>query len=87
MSIPIDALAYQSKAARAWLKWSQDDLAMRANLSRSTIAAFESNKRLPRHNDLAAIFKAFADEGMCFDYEAPVAPRFESVVTVRRLPI
>jgi len=48
----------QSRAARAWLEWSQDDLAKRANVSLSTIRDFEKGRRTPIANNLDAIQRA-----------------------------
>lgn len=56
----------QSRAARAWLEWSQEDLSARANVSLSTVRDFEKGKRTPIKNNLEAIFRAFADEGVSF---------------------
>jgi len=45
----------QSRAARAWLEWSQEDLAQRAHVSLSTIRDFEKGRRVPIKNNLDAI--------------------------------
>ena len=54
----------QSRAARGWLDWTQDDLAKRANLSLSTVRDFEKGRRVPIGNNLTAIRKAIEDGGL-----------------------
>lgn len=45
----------QSRAARAWLEWSQEDLAKRAHVALSTVHDFEKGRRVPIKNNLDAI--------------------------------
>jgi transcriptional regulator with XRE-family HTH domain len=54
----------QSRAARGWLDWSQEDLARRANVSLSTIRDFEKGKRTPIGNNLLAIRRALEGGGI-----------------------
>jgi transcriptional regulator with XRE-family HTH domain len=54
----------QSRAARAWLNWSQDELAKRASVSVSTIKDFERGERTPIRNNLEALRQAFAAAGV-----------------------
>lgn len=54
----------QSRAARGWLDWSQDDLAKRANVSLSTVRDFEKGRRTPIGNNLQAIERALTEAGM-----------------------
>ncbi|WP_434055103.1 MAG: helix-turn-helix transcriptional regulator [Roseibium sp.] len=56
----------QCRAARAWLGWSQDDLAERAKCARRTIAAFEQEKSVPFDRTLRDIQKALEDAGITF---------------------
>lgn len=56
----------QCKAARALLGWNQSRLAKAANLSLSTIADFDINKRQPIPNNMAAIRRAFIEAGIKF---------------------
>jgi transcriptional regulator with XRE-family HTH domain len=56
----------QSRAARALIEWSQEELAANANLSLSTIRDFEKSRRLPHVNNLAAIRRALEDAGVVF---------------------
>ncbi|WP_209883156.1 helix-turn-helix domain-containing protein [Azospirillum soli] len=54
----------QSRAARGWLDWSQDDLAKRANVSLSTVRDFEKGRRVPIANNLEAIKRALESGGI-----------------------
>ena len=54
----------QCRAARAWLNWSQDDLADRAHVSQSTVRDFERGRRTPIANNLDALRRAFDENGV-----------------------
>lgn len=54
----------QSRAARGWLDWSQDDLAKKANVSLSTVRDFEKGRRTPIANNLEAMERALAVAGI-----------------------
>ncbi len=54
----------QSRAARAWLDWSQEDLAQRANVSLSTVRDFEKGRRVPIKNNMDAIERALSSAGV-----------------------
>ena len=54
----------QSRAARGWLDWSQEELAKRANVSLSTVRDFEKGRRIPIANNLAAMRAALENAGM-----------------------
>ena len=56
----------QCRAARAWLAWSQEDLAKLAGVSLSTLRDFEGGKRTPSKNNLKAIQSALESEGVAF---------------------
>jgi transcriptional regulator with XRE-family HTH domain len=56
----------QSRAARALLDWSQDQLAAAAHLGQSTIRDFEKGRRVPTHNNLAAMRRAMEEAGVQF---------------------
>ena len=63
----------QSRAARGWLDWTQDELAQKARTSLSTIRDFEKGRRIPIANNLDAIRRAFEAHGvkMLFDGDRP----------------
>ena len=48
----------QSRAARAWLNWSQSDLADRANVSLATVTNFEIGRRTLQRATLTAMRRA-----------------------------
>ena len=73
----------QSRAARAWLEWSQTDLAKRANLSLSTVRDFEKGRRTPISNNIEAIRRAFEAEGVDFINDAKGKPTGIGVGTKR----
>lgn len=56
----------QSRAARALLDWSQDQLASASHLGLSTVRDFEKGRRVPSHNNLAAMVRALEDAGLQF---------------------
>jgi transcriptional regulator with XRE-family HTH domain len=56
----------QSRAARGLLGWTQQSLADAANVSLTTIQFFETNKREPIPNNLAAIRRALEAAGVEF---------------------
>lgn len=57
----------ESRAARALLRWTQQELADEANVSLATIQFFESGKRYPITNNEKAIVKAFLSAGVIFE--------------------
>jgi ribosome-binding protein aMBF1 (putative translation factor) len=58
--------AEQCRAARAWLAWSQDDLAKTSGVGLSTLRDFEGGKREPIANNRKAIQAALEREGFGF---------------------
>jgi ribosome-binding protein aMBF1 (putative translation factor) len=64
----------QSRAARAWLSWSQQELARRAQLSLSTVRDFEKGRRMPIKNNLAALERAIEAAGIRPTTDAGGAP-------------
>jgi transcriptional regulator with XRE-family HTH domain len=56
----------QSRAARALLAWSQQDLATNANIATSTVADFERGRRTPVPQNAEAMRAAFERAGISF---------------------
>jgi transcriptional regulator with XRE-family HTH domain len=56
----------QSRAARALIEWSQEDLAKAAHLGLSTIRDFEKGRRIPSHNNMLGIKTALEEAGVRF---------------------
>jgi ribosome-binding protein aMBF1 (putative translation factor) len=59
-------LPEQSRAARAWLDWSQGELAAKASVSLSTVRDFEKGRRVPIANNLTAMKAALESGGISF---------------------
>lgn len=57
----------QCRAARAWLGWSQDNLAKVAGVALSTIRDFERGDREPMLQNIEAIQHALEDGGIQFE--------------------
>jgi transcriptional regulator with XRE-family HTH domain len=56
----------KSRAARSLLGWSQQKLADSAGVALATVQFFETDKREPISNNLAAIRRALEDAGVEF---------------------
>ena len=56
----------QSRAARGLVEWSQSELAVKSNLSESTIRDFEKGRRVPSVNNLTAVKSALESAGVVF---------------------
>jgi len=54
----------QSRAARGWLGWSQEEFARQANVALRTVAAFERGGQMPRPNNIAAMCRAIEAAGI-----------------------
>ena len=71
---PVMLAPEQSRAGRAWLEWSQEDLAMRANVSLSTVRDFEKGRRVPIGNNLLALAAALKHGGVTPTYDEQGRP-------------
>lgn len=58
----------QCRSARAWLGWSQTELAEKAKVGQSTVKDFESGKRTPIQATLAAMRAVLEAEGIGFAF-------------------
>jgi transcriptional regulator with XRE-family HTH domain len=56
----------QCRAARAMLRWGQDELATKAGVARATIQDFESDKREPHAGTLVLLRQAIEAGGIEF---------------------
>ena len=56
----------QSRAARGWLDWGQQELASAAGVSLSTVRDFEKGRRDPIPATLAAMRAALEAQGIAF---------------------
>jgi transcriptional regulator with XRE-family HTH domain len=75
----------QCRAARAWLEWSQEDLAERAKVALSTVRDFEKDRREPIANNIVAIQSVLESAGIQFFSEAlgPAGVRYEGRIKER----
>jgi DNA-binding transcriptional regulator YiaG len=64
----------QCRAARAWLAWSQTELATRANVGLSTVKDYERGERRPIANNLDAMQRALEKAGMEFTATGIMGP-------------
>jgi transcriptional regulator with XRE-family HTH domain len=60
-------IAVVMRAVRTALAWSQQDLAVRANISKPTIARIESMGMSPRADTINALMNVFRAEGVEID--------------------
>jgi DNA-binding transcriptional regulator YiaG len=59
----------QSRAARAWLGWSQEELARRSNVSVNTVRNFERGQKSLHSNSVAAMRQAIEAAGIRLLFE------------------
>ena len=62
----------QSRAARAWLNWTQEELAAKAHVALSTVRDFEKGRRTPIKNNLDAIRLALEMAGVSLMFRGDV---------------
>ena len=74
----------QCRSARAWLGWSQDDLAKAAKVGLSTIKDFENAKRTPIANNLEAIRAALEGAGIGFSFAIDESGPYACGITFSR---
>jgi transcriptional regulator with XRE-family HTH domain len=76
----------QSRAARALLGWSQQDLARKASVATSTVADFERGQRSPVPNNLEALKLALEKEAITFPPGGAVVGALPKIVVRSRVP-
>ena len=64
----------QSRAARGWLDWSQEQLATAAKVSLSTVRDFEKGRRKPIGNNLIAMQRALEAKGINLTFDPEGKP-------------
>lgn len=64
-----------SRAARAWLGWTQAELAERAKVGLSTVKEFEAGRRTPIENNLAAMHAALTSQGITMEFHPDGKPK------------
>lgn len=76
-----DTLARQIRSARAWLDWTRDDLAKKADVVANTIASIEKGDGTsePNARTLAKIMAAFEQGGVELVEDGGVRPRLSRV--------
>ncbi len=57
----------QCKLARAFLKWSQENLSSEVRVTKKTIADFERGYRVPYKRTIEDIAQAFQEKGIRFE--------------------
>jgi transcriptional regulator with XRE-family HTH domain len=63
----------QVRAARAWLRWSQDDLSVRSGVSQRSIARYELERCVPYAATLTSIRNAFEAAGVFFQFQGMIS--------------
>lgn len=62
------------RAARGLLDWTQDELAARSGLSRSTVRGFEKGHHELQHSSEQAIVDVFSNQGVSLILSGPASP-------------
>jgi DNA-binding transcriptional regulator YiaG len=65
----------QCRAARGWLDWSQNMLAIRAGVALSTVRDFEKRRHVPTPSNLHAMCQALEREGVFFPPDGVIRPQ------------
>ena len=74
----------QCRAARAWLAWSQDDLAKAAKVGLSTVKDFEFGKRTPIPSTQTAMKAVLEREGIGFSFAVENGEPYACGITYSR---
>jgi DNA-binding transcriptional regulator YiaG len=74
----------QSRAARGWLGWTQQDLADRAHVGLSTVRDFEAGRRQPIANNLDALKRVIEEAGVRLLYRADGTPEGVAALPIGR---
>jgi transcriptional regulator with XRE-family HTH domain len=61
-----DIAPTQLRAARAWLGWSQDELALKSGVSKHSIARYEQGRSLAYDGTLAKLKRTLEAAGISF---------------------
>lgn len=67
-----DIAPAQLRAARAWLGWSQDELAIKSGVSKHSIARYERGRSVAYDNTLARLRGALEAAGIHFHFDGPM---------------
>lgn len=74
----------QCRSARAWLGWSQAELAERAKVGQSTVKDFEAGKRTPIQATLGAMRAVLEAEGIGFPFALDSGETYACGITFSR---
>ena len=64
--------AAQVRAARAWLNWTQDELAERSGISQKSIARLELERSVPYASTLVKLRQTFEAAGVQFQFDGMI---------------
>ncbi|WP_309943217.1 helix-turn-helix domain-containing protein [Tardiphaga robiniae] len=64
-----DIVPAQLRAARAWLGWSQDELALKSGISKHSIARYEQGRSIAYDDTLAKLKGALEAAGINFHFD------------------
>jgi transcriptional regulator with XRE-family HTH domain len=64
-----DIAPTQLRAARAWLGWSQDELALKSGVSKHSIARYEQGRSIAYDDTLAKLKSALEAAGIRFHFD------------------
>jgi len=74
----IQILPVQCRSARAMLKWSQEELALKVECSKKTITSFEIENRIPHNRILKEIKEVFEGAGIVFINNGEVGVKIDN---------